>query len=900
MDSMYGAHAGASFVLSGSFETVSKMAAAFGQGAAYTDVWYNQYVIIDTANKNDKDNGKIYRRGLNYTGTNGGAEYIGQIVGPSSGTPYVQMGNTDYVKSQGTVALEDNSFRKVPISMNEDGSYNIADSGEPGTFEYTPDNNDIRAGKYVDEDGNVKYNDTIQYTWVNIRNDDADSDSWFYVGWSIPYLVTDYTATQVSQYDKYGKITDQNVYATRIDDETHPYYSKWNIGIPKGIKGDALRNMRVIVPTKNDVIYDPAKITIDAATSKPVFPEPGYDGQSDDIASGRKIIVVDYYAFDDEFSPASKMLYLGDFNVIENMSIADNGTLTIEYTHEDDTIYEKMVRWISRVTLYTSDQEDPLKIKVNSGDLVIAFNDGTYYKPHLEWPNGIDIADDGTVTIHYIGKDDVVYEKYLKWIDNVTLSTGEGKNGGKFTTTYNNGSEPYVANLRWLKDFQLADNGTLTWTYSGTGAAGENEDTGQVIKNKALRWPVSATLSTGNGSAGGAFTITYNNNNDGSTSGSTTKTFPLRWANSITLGDDGTVTTTYSGTGADGEDAATGQVIQSKKVKWITDTTLDVDNGKLHIDYNTGDGYDAALTWVKDISIAEDGTITLNKTTEDEILDQKLSSVTKARVNDDGTFVLDYNTGDSKNVKDQTGTANFKLKVLKNLSLAGNNEGTGIIDSKKINVLYNTGEKATIGDPINFIQNMVVRTSDYHLFVLFSDPSYRKTNSSIPSGTTDSDWIENSELRKNVPSIPDYYSLGVTEGVYWRDYGSIKDSQGLLVGINVTLSQVQKAGYNSIAEYLAGVYPTGRQDQKVITYDDGTEQKTFYAFDYTTIDGKYVGWYSLGTISETNSRDVYLGDASTYDDGLNKLPSKGIFFEKTYVDSVSTDMPKYWAADYAG
>lgn len=895
MDSMYGAHAGASFVLSGSFETVSEMAMAFGQGAAYTDVWYNQYVIIDTVNKNDKDNGKIYRRGLNYTGADGGAEYIGQIVGPSSGTPYIQMGNMDYVKEQGTADLKENSFRKVPISMNEDGSYNLADSGTPGIFEYTPDNEDIRPGKYVDKAGNIKYNDTIQYTWVNIRNDNADSDSWFYVGWSIPYLVTDYTTTQVSQYDKYGKITDQNTYATRIDDETHPYYSKWDIGVPKGIKGDALRNIRVIVPDEEDVIYSYDK---ESGSIKL-----GYDGQSDDIENKRKIIVVDYYAYDNELSPAPKMLYLGDFNVIENVSIADDGTLTIEYTHEDDTVYDKMVRWISRVNLYMSDQEAEIgskTIKVEAGDLLIVFNDGTYYKPHLVWPSGIDIADDGTVTIHYIGQDDVVYEKYLKWINNVTLSTGEGKNGGKFTTTYNNGSEPYVANLRWLKDFQLADNGTLTWTYSGTGAAGENEDTGQVIKNKALRWPVSATLSTGNGSAGGTFTITYNNNNDGSTSGSTTKTFPLRWANSITLGDDGTVTTTYSGTGADGEDATTGQVIQNKKVKWITSTTLDVDNGKLHIDYNTGDGYDATLTWVKDISIAEDGTITLNKTTEDEVLDQKLSSVTRARVNDDGTFVLDYNTGDSKNVKDQTGTTDFKLKILKNLSLAGNNEGTGIIDSKKINVLYNTGEKVTIGDPINFIQNMVVRTSDHHLFVLFSDPSYRKTNSSTPSGTTDSDWIENSELRKNVPSIPDYYSLGVTEGVYWRDYGSIKDSQGLLVGINVTLSQVQEAGYNSIEEYLAGTYPTGRSDQKVITYDDGTEQKTFYAFDYTTIDGKYVGWYSLGTISETNSRDVYLGDASTYDDGLSKLPSKGIFFEKTYINSVSTDMPKYWAADYAG
>ena len=66
MDSLYGGHQGISFVLKASYQSVAQMISAFKNGANYKSVWYGEYCLIDTPNKNDADNGKIYRRGLDY------------------------------------------------------------------------------------------------------------------------------------------------------------------------------------------------------------------------------------------------------------------------------------------------------------------------------------------------------------------------------------------------------------------------------------------------------------------------------------------------------------------------------------------------------------------------------------------------------------------------------------------------------------------------------------------------------------------------------------------------------------------------------------------------------------------------------------------------------------------
>ena len=74
-NSFYGGRRGASFVIVKNYPSIAEMVKAFRQGGSYKVVNYDEYVLIDTVNKNDKDNGKIYRRGYDYNNDLGGAIY---------------------------------------------------------------------------------------------------------------------------------------------------------------------------------------------------------------------------------------------------------------------------------------------------------------------------------------------------------------------------------------------------------------------------------------------------------------------------------------------------------------------------------------------------------------------------------------------------------------------------------------------------------------------------------------------------------------------------------------------------------------------------------------------------------------------------------------------------------
>ena len=122
MDSLYGGHEGVSFVIKASFTSVDEMKQKFSQGGNFTEVWYGEYCLISTKNKNHPDNGKVFRRGLDYQNTQtAGSIFVGQIVGPSSGTPFFQVDTIENVNKLSTKTLEENTYRRYPISQNADG-----------------------------------------------------------------------------------------------------------------------------------------------------------------------------------------------------------------------------------------------------------------------------------------------------------------------------------------------------------------------------------------------------------------------------------------------------------------------------------------------------------------------------------------------------------------------------------------------------------------------------------------------------------------------------------------------------------------------------------------------------------------------------------------------------------
>ena len=320
-NSFYGGRRGASFVIVKKYNSIAEMISSFSQGGGYTAVNYDEYVLIDTENKNDQDNGKVYRRGYEYNDELGGAIYIGQIVGPSGMAPAVEMSTIEEVEEQ--VEREGFEYRK------SSGEYNIENSLVPG--------------KYT-ENSTIKYNDEIKWACCSVR-DENNTDTIAYVGFSFPYTVIDYVGESVSAY--YNQPL-----AERLDNGAHPFYEKWKISIPKGIKGDAFKNLRVV--TANNSIED-------------------YIGKQDDIDNNRKVLVYDSYDYTSNEQGIVKTYYLGDYNLISNVEVDNAGTLTISYTHDDDTVLTNKIKWISNIQIMTGDTEGTGSQKVK-----VTYNDGTF------------------------------------------------------------------------------------------------------------------------------------------------------------------------------------------------------------------------------------------------------------------------------------------------------------------------------------------------------------------------------------------------------------------------------------------------------------------------------------------------------------------------------------------
>lgn len=472
MDSLYGGHEGASFVIKASFSSVDEMKQRFSQGGNFTEVWYHEYCLISTKNKNHPDNGKVFRRGLDYQNPQtAGSIFVGQIVGSSSGTPFFQVDTIDNVEKISTKTLEENTYRRYPISQNVDGTvvtnwkqdangdWHDAGGTLKKDFKFNIQNRTLVPGK----DGE-SFNDDIEYTWVNIRKDDEDADSWFYVGMKFPYTVIDYKAHAVSQYDAAGNIRkDADMTSiNRIDDKTHPFWEYWDMGIPKGLKGDTLRNLKVIEMTEElrNKVYVTNNIVIDSTTGLATVGKSGYPNMDDDIVKHRQIVVYELYIYDKQINPDPILIYLGDFNIIKNITLDDKGTLTVSYTHNDNTVFEKKIKWVTGVALSAGDGAE-------GGHFEMTFNnDSPAYTTDLTWVKGLEIQDNGDVigtfagtnggTLANNGKNKV---GHIRWISSVTLD----ENTGHFVCAFNDGTSSADKYLTWVKDITInQENGQIT------------------------------------------------------------------------------------------------------------------------------------------------------------------------------------------------------------------------------------------------------------------------------------------------------------------------------------------------------------------------------------------------------------------------------------------------------
>lgn len=443
-ESFYGGKAGTPFVIAKSYNSVNAMIADFAKGPALTAVQYGEHVIINTEDKNNSNNGALYRRGYDYNNNMGGAIYVGTIVGPSGKAPMFELTTIENIKEI--------TFKDSDEVRQGEGAWNIS-------------NKSLIPGKTDSE-----FNDDIAWSYITIR-DQHGTDTTAWVGIKIPYHVIEMDAQSVSAYYNRDKETAdfKNVnLVERDDDQAHPFYSHWSVRIPKGIKGDALKNFRVV--EASDAIQD-------------------YEGKTDDINNHRKVLVYDYYCYDAKENGEPKTLYLGDFNMIDTIDLADDGTFTITYTHDNTVTYTKKIKWITSTTLNST-----------TGVFHIDYNDGSNYETTLKWINGISLADNGTITFTYTTGDSETLENKIKWITTTELETN-----GTLTINYNDGTkEVFDKKIQWITNITLTDEGILTINY--------NNDTPAFTKN--LIWPVRIEFDSKDNEADPGtqvIKVTYNN-----------------------------------------------------------------------------------------------------------------------------------------------------------------------------------------------------------------------------------------------------------------------------------------------------------------------------------------------------------------------------------------------------
>ena len=350
-NSFYGGRRGASFVIVKNYLDIPSMTKDFAQGNSFKDVAFDEYVLINNPNKNHPDNGKIFRRGYDYSSNRKieayrlkykdennnevaypevteehyknllerdffsehseeieahGAEYIGSIVGPAGKAPLLTM--TSYEAAQAKTSQERFETRK-------------------SNGVYSPNN--TNPGLIPGKDGNI-YNDSIQWYCTSVRNDNYGDDTQAYIGFKFPYLVTQIQTQQVDPYNENGDIDDTSK-IQRVDDGTHPYYNKWNLNIPKGVKGDTFKNLKVTTYSNwlSSLNNSGQRVMYNVDLSV-------YSPAAADI--NRQILIYEDWNYDNKQEGQVTYYYLGDYNQITNVTLA-NGILTFSFTYEDNKTF---------------------------------------------------------------------------------------------------------------------------------------------------------------------------------------------------------------------------------------------------------------------------------------------------------------------------------------------------------------------------------------------------------------------------------------------------------------------------------------------------------------------------------------------------------------------------------
>ena len=718
----------------------------------------------------------------------------------------------------------------------------------------------INKGKEIEAE-DMPYQDSIDWTYCTIRNENLE-DSTAYVGFRFAYPVVEFETKQVSAYhnrndktdeegddkatrhfdnvnlitrmvrdyavDEEGNLTDvvENRPATKNDIEKHPFYSLWEIAIPKGIKGDCIHNFRVIAANENVKAFDLKDGELQYNENNLVKVKNYSEHQQDDIEKKRKIFVFDFVSYDRIPTGDMQTIYAGDYNVFaekEAINLSHNGELTFTYTHDDQykTPEEDWIHWI-----------DAMKF-ADDGTITITFNDRGWngnknididITPHddiingvltkdklIKWINKVSLdTDNGEIYIEFnnntitgehiktknIGTDEdpkevSYYQDYLTWVKDITFDDF-GTVTTDYTTEYNGEGKNDEGNrvqkhlIHWIKQMNFADDGTLTVNFNNNSLNDGQIENGNITLPQLIKWITEVKLNKENGKFEIDFNYPEKTNKDGSVIPNTKTHYEtdLTWVKDITFKTDGTVITDYT-TEYDGEDKDEngnrvqqylmswinqmafnddgtviinfnnnslndGQINQGilkkeKLINWINHISLDKETGRIYIEFNndsivgeniskktinTEEGskevsyYQDYLTWVKDITFDENGTITTDYTTDfNEGVDKRVQSqlikwIKEVSLNEDnGHFNITFNQfkeNEDGTLSDEFQQYNNNLQWIKNIEI--DNHGTVKYDG--------TQQDYSQNKLIKWINEFSLDEDDGHLVIKFNNDQF--------------------------------------------------------------------------------------------------------------------------------------------------------------------------------
>lgn len=367
----------------------------------YEDVWYGQLAILDTENKRNPNNGKLFRRVLTRTkdeaAIDGGTlhgEYIGQIVGPASGYPNVRLNSIPnilsdiknkwqeglvddliYPTDEENIGTEENILSINDIALQED-------NGKIAELIAKKTNNQLIPGAIKNEDGNWDYEKGIHYSWVNVKSDlDGEEENTFvYLGFQIPYTVLDFEFESLSWEKSFNAaFLNENDY---LNGE-QPFYQHWKIQIPRGITGNSIGYMRRTkfnefencnynpeLLTDKPILYklDDAYFNSHGDIELPIDIE---TFEEENLKENTSILVYSFYMnYIDNNEQKTEIIncYLSKIKDIENIILENDGSFNIQYSDGEEIQTLNHLKWIKNIEYNKTNHV-----------FIITYNDDTNY-----------------------------------------------------------------------------------------------------------------------------------------------------------------------------------------------------------------------------------------------------------------------------------------------------------------------------------------------------------------------------------------------------------------------------------------------------------------------------------------------------------------------------------------